>query len=78
MQLETGAPGRRLAGERLRRAVLSGDMVPGQRLVEQELAEMLAVTRTSLRAALFDLTAEGLVERTPNRGARVRAITVAA
>ena len=36
----------------------------------------LAVTRASLRTALFDLTAEGLVERIPNRGARVRAVTL--
>ena len=72
-----GAPGRRLAAERLRRAILAGDMAPGQRLVEEELAGTLGVTRASLRAALFDLTAEGLVERIPNRGARVRAISVA-
>ncbi len=71
-----GAAGRRLAGKRLRQAILAGDMAPGQRLVEEELAGMLGVTRASLRAALFDLTAEGLVERIPNRGARVRAITV--
>src|SRR5271169_2898053 len=51
-------------------------MAPGQRLVEEELAGLLAVTRASLRSALFDLTAEGLVERIPNRGARVRAVTV--
>jgi DNA-binding GntR family transcriptional regulator len=38
---------------------------------------MLGVTRASLRAALFDLTADGLAERIPNRGARVRAVTVA-
>ena len=36
---------------------------------------MLGVTRQSLRAALLDLTAEGLVERIPNRGARVRVVT---
>ena len=71
-----GAQGRRLAGERLRQAILAGDMAPGQRLVEEELAGMLGVTRASLRAALFDLTAEGLVERIPNRGARVRVITL--
>ena len=70
-----GTQGRRLAGERLRQAIRAGDMAPGQRLVEEELAGMLGVTRASLRAALFDLTAEGLVERIPNRGARVRAIT---
>jgi len=69
-------PGRRLAAERLRRAILAGDMAPGQRLVEEELAGTLGVTRASLRAALFDLTAEGLVERIPNRGARVRTISV--
>ena len=72
-----GAAGRQLAGERLRQAILAGDMAPGQRLVEEELAGMLGVTRASLRAALFDLTADGLVERIPNRGARVRAVTVA-
>jgi DNA-binding GntR family transcriptional regulator len=33
------------------------------------------VTRQSLRAALLDLTAEGLVERIPNRGARVRVVS---
>jgi DNA-binding GntR family transcriptional regulator len=65
-----------MAVERLRRAILGGDMAPGQRLVEEELAGMLAVTRASLRAALFDLTAEGLVERIPNRGARVRVISL--
>ena len=71
-----GAAGRRLAVERLRQAILAGDMAPGQRLVEEELAGMLGVTRASLRAALFDLTADGLVERIPNRGARVRVITL--
>lgn len=54
---------------------MSGDVAPGQRLVEEELATMLGVTRQSLRAALLDLTAEGLVERIPNRGARVRVVS---
>jgi len=71
-----GAAGRRLAGERLRQAILAGDVAPGQRLVEEELAGLLGVTRASLRAALFDLTSEGLVERIPNRGARVRVVTL--
>jgi DNA-binding GntR family transcriptional regulator len=59
----------------LRRAILGGDVAPGQRLIEEELAATLGVTRQSLRAALLDLTAEGLVERIPNRGARVRTVT---
>jgi DNA-binding GntR family transcriptional regulator len=74
--LLAGLPGRQRAGERLRQAILSGDMAPGQRLIEEELAEMLGVTRASLRGALFDLAAEGLVERIPNRGARVRVVTI--
>jgi DNA-binding GntR family transcriptional regulator len=71
-----GTAGREHAASWLRRAILAGDMAPGQRLVEEELATLTGVTRTSLRAALFDLTAGGLVERIPNRGARVRAITL--
>ncbi len=74
--LLAGLPGRQRAGERLRQAILAGDMAPGQRLIEEELAGMLGVTRASLRGALFDLAAEGLVERIPNRGARVRVITI--
>ena len=74
--MRAGEPGRQFAAARLRQAILAGDMAPGQRLVEQELAGTLAVTRASLRTALFDLAAEGLVERIPNRGARVRAVTL--
>jgi DNA-binding GntR family transcriptional regulator len=74
--LLAGAPGRQRAGERLRQAILAGDMAPGQRMIEEELAGMLGVTRASLRGALFDLAAEGLVERIPNRGARVRVVTL--
>jgi DNA-binding GntR family transcriptional regulator len=72
---QTGEPARAHAIAALRQAILSGDVAPGQRLVEEELAAMLGVTRQSLRAALLDLTAEGLVERIPNRGARVRVVT---
>ncbi|HXT89568.1 MAG TPA: GntR family transcriptional regulator [Trebonia sp.] len=78
-----GAAGSPRAGEAarthafatLREAIHSGDLAPGQRLVEEDLAGTIGVTRQSLRAALLDLTAEGLVERIPNRGARVRVVT---
>lgn len=81
--MAAGTPGGPLVGEAararataaLRQAILSGDLAPGQRLVEEELAGTLGVTRQSLRAALLDLTADGLVERIPNRGARVRVVT---
>ncbi|MBX6389966.1 MAG: GntR family transcriptional regulator [Frankia sp.] len=71
-----GAAGARLAAEALRSSLARGDLAPGQRLVEGDLAEQYGITRTSVRAALIDLAAEGLVERIPNRGARVRVITV--
>ncbi|MEU7856238.1 GntR family transcriptional regulator [Nonomuraea sp. NPDC049141] len=60
----------------LREAITRGEMAPAQRLVEGELAERFGVTRGSIRAALIDLTAEGLVERIHNRGARVRVVSV--
>ena len=72
----TGAAGRQAALDALRKAITDGDMSPGQRLVEAELADMYGVTRASVRAALIDLTGEGLVERIPNRGARVRVVPV--
>jgi len=67
----------RFAAGYLRDAIMNGDMAPGQRLVEAELAEMLRVTRASVRAALISLAADGLIERIPNRGARVRVVPVA-
>src|SRR5215469_3424645 len=73
---QAGEPARTHALAALRQAILSGDVAPGQRLVEEELAGMLGVTRASLRAALIDLAAEGLVERVPNRGARVRVVSL--
>jgi DNA-binding GntR family transcriptional regulator len=72
-----GARARSHAHATLRAAILGGDYAPGKRLVEEELAAMLDVTRASLRAALLDLTEEGLVERVPNRGARVRVVSTA-
>jgi DNA-binding GntR family transcriptional regulator len=65
------------AAERVLRAAISrGDMPPGHRLVEAELAEQIGVNRSSVRLAIDVLIAEGLVERIPNRGARVRVVPV--
>jgi DNA-binding GntR family transcriptional regulator len=65
------------AAERvLRTAISRGDMPPGHRLVEAELAEQIGVNRSSVRLAIDVLIAEGLVERIPNRGARVRVVPV--
>jgi DNA-binding GntR family transcriptional regulator len=71
-----GAAATQKAVAALRTAMFDGDLAPGQRLVEAELAEMYDISRASLRAALIELAADGLVERIPNRGARVRVVSV--
>lgn len=55
----------------LRSAILNFQLKPGQRLVERELIERLGVSRTTLREALRELAAEGLVTVVPQKGARV-------
>lgn len=72
----TGEQAKQHALTQLRQAILHGEMAPAQRLVENELAEQFGVTRASIRAALIDLEAQGLVERIRNRGSRVRLVTV--
>lgn len=64
-----------LAG-RIRDEILAGRFVPEQRLVEADLSAKFAASRASVRLALVMLANEGLVERLPNRGARVRSITL--
>lgn len=65
------------AARSLRAAISRGDMPPGLRLVEADLVETLGVSRGSVRLALDALVAERLVERVPNRGARVRVVSTA-
>lgn len=60
----------------IRDAILRGDFAPNQRLVEAELCEQFGASRFTVRAALRDLAAQGLVELQRNRGARIREITL--
>jgi DNA-binding GntR family transcriptional regulator len=69
------APLRQQAAERLREAVISGRLAPGQRLIERELIGMLQVSRTVVREALRQLESEGLVAIVPNRGPVVRELS---
>ncbi|CAL9563980.1 HTH-type transcriptional repressor RspR [Streptomyces sp. enrichment culture] len=58
----------------IREAIMRGDFVPGQRLIEADLTEQFAASRGAVRSALLELAADGLVERVANRGARVRVV----
>jgi DNA-binding GntR family transcriptional regulator len=63
--------------EALRRAIESGVLEPGARLVERELCEQLKVSRTSLREALGELQAEGILSYSPTRRLSVSVISQA-
>jgi DNA-binding GntR family transcriptional regulator len=61
----------------IRDAIVRGEFVPNQRLVEADLSAQFSASRANVRAALIELANEGLVERVQNRGARVRAVSIA-
>ncbi len=62
--------------ERLRFAIVTGRLRPGEALTETRLAEQLGVSRAPIREAIQDLENDGLVETTPYRGKRVKPLTV--
>jgi DNA-binding GntR family transcriptional regulator len=57
--------------DRLRHLILSRRLRPGERIVQSELAEQLGVSRTPIREALHQLSSDGLVRLSPNKGASV-------
>jgi DNA-binding GntR family transcriptional regulator len=61
--------------ESLREAIVSGELKPGDPLVETEIAAQLGVSRAPLREALQALSREGLIETLPYRGTIVRNLT---
>lgn len=58
----------------LREAIVEGSLQPNERLVEATLSHTFGMGRTAVRTALTRLEQDGLVEREPNRGARVRCV----
>jgi DNA-binding GntR family transcriptional regulator len=66
-----------LVYQRTRRAILTGDYLPGAPLRLQELAAQNGVSMIPVREALRLLEAEGFVDAIPNRGARVAPLSVA-
>ena len=59
----------------LREAILRGELKPGERLMEIQLANKLGVSRTPIREAIRKLELEGLVLMIPRKGAEVAQIT---
>lgn len=59
----------------LRQAILKGELEPGERLMEIQLAERLGVSRTPIREAIRKLELEGLVLMIPRKGAEVANIS---
>jgi DNA-binding GntR family transcriptional regulator len=77
--LPTAAPREKRTGSAyhdLKAMIIDGRLVPGEMILEQELAERLEMSRTPVREALIRLEQEGLLEIKPRRGARVLPISV--
>lgn len=62
--------------ERVRSAIILGELPPGSRLIETELAEEFETNRTYIRSILLVLESEGLILRDRHHGARVRRVSL--
>jgi DNA-binding GntR family transcriptional regulator len=60
-----------VAAHRLRDAIMSGALQPGQKIIEEQLCADFGISRAPLREALRELAQQGLVEHLPRRGSRV-------
>lgn len=69
--MEPGASAATGVADAVRAMIVAGELGPGDRLGEADLARRLDVSRTPVREALRQLAADGLVEHEPNKGARV-------
>lgn len=75
MNLNEYLPLRDVVFNTLREAILKGELVPGERLMEKTLSERMGVSRTPIREAIRKLELEGLVITVPRKGAEVAKIT---
>lgn len=64
-----------LAARALRSAIIQGELKPGQKLVQQEIAEWLGVSATPIREVLRILETEGLVVHIPHKGVFVSEVS---
>src|SRR5690349_3400199 len=70
-----GAPSTQRVEAFLRRAIAIGKLRPRQRIIEQDVAEKLTVSRGPVREALLRLERDGLVVTTPRHGTFIRDVT---
>lgn len=61
--------------EEIRELILTGELGPGDRLLQDELAEQLNISQTPIREALRVLEAEGVLEHEPHKGVRVAEVS---
>ncbi len=76
IKLDNYKPLRELVFETLREAIISGQLKPGERLMEIQLADELGVSRTPVREAIRKLELEGFVVMIPRKGAYVADISL--
>ena len=71
LKVESYQPLRDVIFETLRKAIINGEIKPGERLMEVAIAEHMGVSRTPVREAIRRLEAEGLVTMVPRKGTHV-------
>lgn len=76
LNLNDYKPLRDVIFDTLREAIIVGDLKPGERLLEVQLAAKMGVSRTPVREAIRKLELEGLVEMLPRKGAHVADLSV--
>lgn len=75
MKINEYLPLRDIVFQTLRKAIITGELQPGERLMETQLGEKLGVSRTPIREAIRKLELEGLVVMVPRKGAQVAQFT---
>lgn len=76
LNMDAFLPLRDVVFNTLREAILKGDLKPGERLMELQLAAQLGVSRTPIREAIRMLEQEGLAVTVPRKGAEVAKMTL--
>ncbi len=76
MSMDDYLPLRDVVFQTLRSMILTGELKPGERLMEIHLSKRMGVSRTPIREAIRKLELEGLVIMIPRKGAHVASITV--